>query len=93
VDVCYQISRHTISRTHKCPRRDAWVTSFTAKPCKGEKSSWRFQIGTKQLNETILTENIDPPGLLGVGRGAENSSLEKKVTKTEEATVGRIILH
>jgi hypothetical protein len=42
------------------------------------------------LRETTLTEDIGPPGLLGVGRGADIPTLrEKNVTKTEEATAGR----
>jgi hypothetical protein len=45
---------------------------------QGRKASfWHFQIGTNQLRETTLTENIDPPEFLGVGRGADNSNLEK----------------
>jgi hypothetical protein len=54
-------------------------------------SSWRFQIGTNQLRETTLTENIGSPGSLGVRRGADTPILEKNnfVTKTEEATAGR----
>jgi hypothetical protein len=43
-------------------------------------------MGTNQLRETTLTEKIGPPGSLGLGRGADNSTLEKNVTKTEEAT-------
>jgi hypothetical protein len=54
------------SPTHACPRRDRWVM-------QGRKHSfWRFQIGTNQLRETTLTE------LLGVGRGANKPTLEKK---------------
>jgi hypothetical protein len=52
-------------------------------------SSWRFQIRSNQLRETTETENIGPPGLLGVVRGADISTLERKVMKSEEATVGR----
>jgi hypothetical protein len=52
-------------------------------------SSWRFQIGTNQLRERILAENIGPPGSVGIGLGADNSTLKKNVTKTEEATAGR----
>jgi hypothetical protein len=61
---------------------------------QGQKaSSWRFQIGTNQLRETTPTENIGPPGSLGVGRGADNPTLEKNVTKSEEAKAGRTILN
>jgi hypothetical protein len=45
---------------------------------QGQKaSSWRFKIGTSQLRETTLTENIGPPRYPGVGRGADNPTLEK----------------
>jgi hypothetical protein len=51
----------------------------TAKSCKG----------TSQLWETTLTENIGPPGYPGVGRGADNPTLEKTlVTKSEKAKAG-----
>jgi hypothetical protein len=46
------------------------------------------QIGTNQLRETTLTENIARPGSLGVGRGADNPG-KTFVTKTEEATAVR----
>jgi hypothetical protein len=59
----------------------------------GKVSSWHFQIGTNQLRKTTMTENIGPPGLLGVVRGADNSTLgRKKVTKTEEATASQTLL-
>jgi hypothetical protein len=58
-----------------------------------KRSSRRFQTETNQLRETTLTENIGSPVLLGVGRGADNSSMaKKKVMKTEEATAGRTLL-
>jgi hypothetical protein len=41
------------------------------------------------LREIIVTENIGPPGYLGVGRRADNPTLEKTlVTKSEEAIAG-----
>jgi hypothetical protein len=55
-----------------------------------KSSSWRFQIGTNQLRETTLTENIGPPEMLGVERGADNSNLEKlsrKLKKQQLASV------
>jgi hypothetical protein len=54
---------------------------------QGQKArSWRFKIGTSQLSEKTLIENIGPSGQPGVGRGADNSTLEKTlVTKFEEA--------
>jgi hypothetical protein len=54
---------------------------------QGQKvRSWHFIIGTSQLRETTLTENISPPGWPGVGSGADNPTLEKTlVTKSEEA--------
>jgi hypothetical protein len=57
---------------------------------QGQKArSWRFKIGTSQLRETTLTENIGPPVWPGVGRGADKPTLEKTlVTKSEEAIAG-----
>jgi hypothetical protein len=57
---------------------------------QGQKArSWRFKIGTSQLRETTLTENIGPPGYPKFGHGAENPTLEKTlVTKSEEAIAG-----
>jgi hypothetical protein len=57
---------------------------------QGQKArSWDFKIGTSRLRETTLTENIGPPEKPGVGRGADNPTLEKKlVTKSEEAITG-----
>jgi hypothetical protein len=49
---------------------------FYAYVMQGQKaSSWRFQIGTNQIRETTLTENIGPPEYLGVGRGVNNPTL------------------
>jgi hypothetical protein len=45
---------------------------------------------TNQLREKTLAENSDTPGSLGVGLGAKHPTLGKNVTKTEEATAGRL---
>jgi hypothetical protein len=57
---------------------------------QGQKTRFlRFQIGTIRLRGTTLTENIGTPGEPGVGRGADNSALEKTLfTKSEEAIAG-----
>jgi hypothetical protein len=45
---------------------------------QGQKAKfWLFKIGTSQLRETTLTENIGPPGQQKDGRGADNPTLEK----------------
>jgi hypothetical protein len=58
----------------------------------GQKAiSWRFKIGTSQLRETTLTENIGLPGWPGVGRGADNTTLKSTlVTKSEQAIAGSL---
>jgi hypothetical protein len=55
---------------------------------QGQKArSLRFKTGTSELRETTLTENTGPPGLPGVGRGADNLTLEKTlVMKSENGT-------
>jgi len=61
---------------HACPRHGSWATFIR-------------QIGTRELREATLTENIGPPGYPRVGRGADNPTLEKTlVTKSEEAIAG-----
>jgi hypothetical protein len=51
---------------------------YMAKSCKGKKQDPDIlKIGASQLRKTTLTENTDPPGWLGVGRGADNPILEK----------------
>lgn len=50
---------------------------YTAKSCKGEKAnSRRFQMGTHQLGEPTLRENIGPPGSLEVGVGLTTQPVE-----------------
>jgi hypothetical protein len=57
---------------------------------QGQKArACHFKIGTSLLRETTLTENIGLPGKPGVGRGADNPTLEKTlVTKSEESIAG-----
>jgi hypothetical protein len=57
---------------------------------QGQKARfWRFRIGTNQLRETTLTENMVLQDSPVVGRGADNATLEKTlVTKSEEAIAG-----
>jgi hypothetical protein len=80
-DVYYQISGNAIYAYQVQCMHVHVVTPgqpFYGQVMQGRKaSSWRFQIGTNRLKETNLTEDIGPPGSLGVGRGADNPTLEK----------------
>jgi len=48
------------------------------KTCRGAKRVPDTLVGAGQLRETTPTENIGPPGLLGVGCRVDNPTLDKK---------------
>jgi hypothetical protein len=55
----------------------------------GQKArSKRIKIGTSQLRETTLIENIGPPGQPGVGVRMTIPPWKRLVTKSEEAIAG-----
>jgi hypothetical protein len=56
----------------------SWLLG-NAESCKGETvSSWCSKIGTSQRREITPTENICPPGLVGVGRRVNNPTNKTK---------------
>jgi hypothetical protein len=65
---------------------------LTAKTCRGTKRVPDALVGAGQLRETTPTENIGPPGSLGVGRKADNPTSGGKniFTKSEEVKTGLI---
>jgi hypothetical protein len=50
---------------------------YTAKYSRAKNEILTLSIGTSQLRETTLTVNIGSLGYPGVGRGADNLTLEK----------------
>jgi hypothetical protein len=49
-----------------------------AKICRNARRIPDALIQANQLRETTPTEKISPPGLLGIGRGAENPNSTEK---------------
>ena len=66
------------SPIYACPCHGPWATSLTAKTWRGAKQAPDALVGASQLRETTPTENIGPPGSMGVGRRVDNSTPDKK---------------
>jgi len=66
------------SPIHACPCHGPWATSLMDKTCRGAKRVPNSFVRAGQLRKTTLTENIGPPGSLGVGRRTYNPTPDKK---------------
>ena len=66
------------SNIHACPWHGPWAMSLTAKTCRGAKWVPDALVRARRLRETTLTENISPPGSLGIGRMVDNPTPDKK---------------
>ena len=66
------------SPIHACPCHGPWATSLMVKTCRGTKQVPDTLVRAGQLRDTTPTENISPPGSLGVGHGVDNPTPDKK---------------
>jgi hypothetical protein len=80
------------SPIHACPCHGPWATSLKAKTYRGAKRVPDALVGAGQIRESIPTENIGPPGslgLLGVGLTTPPQIINT-VTKSKEVKTGPI---